>query len=110
MAARAQVERYTSIPGKNFARLDFVRANFSIPEKGSVSKEKDLEMMNWHMEFDHIDVDVTGAQKAVVISIAYRDPLTKDLTKKSSGYLTRLVIPGTLPEGKARNLSSGVLD
>ena len=110
MGARAQVERYTSIPGKNFARLDFVRANFSIPEKGSVSKEKDLEMMNWHMEFDHIDVDVTGAQKAVVISIAYRDPLTKDLTKKFSGYLTRLVIPGTLPEGKARNLSSGFLD
>ena len=66
----------------------------------SVSKEKDVEMLSWHMTFDHVDVDVTGAQQAVVISIAYRDPVTKYTAEKPSGYLTRLVVPGTLPDSR----------
>ena len=95
MTSANQVEKQTEMVGIKFADLDVVRTHIT---SWTVSKEREIEKLNWHMEFDHVDVG--GTEKMVIISIAYRDKYKK-LVKSGrnrresgpKGYLTRIVVP-----------------
>ena len=63
-------------------------------------KAREMEKLNWHMQFDEVELDVAGEKKAVILTIIYSDKYKEKERKRKrreaenpNGFLTRMMIP-----------------